>query len=48
MNVQKVNYQKELEKLLNKITEEGRTPSLLLHSCDGVSFRIFFDYDLLL
>ena len=33
MNVQKVNYQKELEKLLNKITEEGRTPSLLLHSC---------------
>ena len=33
MNVQKINYQKELEKLLKKITEEGRTPTLLLHSC---------------
>ena len=33
MNVQKINYQKELEKLLKKITEDGRTPTLLLHSC---------------
>ena len=53
MNVQKVNYQKELEKLLNKITEEGRTPSLLLHSCCAPCssyvmeylIRIFFDYE---
>ena len=29
----KINYQKELDKLIAKITEEGRVPSLLLHSC---------------
>lgn len=27
------NYQKELEKLLEKITKEGVVPTLLLHSC---------------
>lgn len=29
----KRNYQKELEKLLEKFEKEGRVPSLLLHSC---------------
>ncbi|MBP3261547.1 epoxyqueuosine reductase QueH [Pseudobutyrivibrio sp.] len=29
----KINYQKELDKLIAKFTEEGRMPSLLLHSC---------------
>lgn len=33
MNVQKVNYQKELEKLLKKLEAEGTVPSLLIHSC---------------
>ena len=28
-----VNYQKELDKVIQKLTEEGRTPRLLLHSC---------------
>lgn len=27
------NYQKELEKTIERITKEGRVPSLLLHSC---------------
>jgi predicted adenine nucleotide alpha hydrolase (AANH) superfamily ATPase len=30
---QPLNYQKELDKLIGRITEEGTTPSLLLHSC---------------
>ena len=33
MNVQKINYQKELEKLLAQLEAEQRVPSLLLHSC---------------
>ena len=33
MNVQKVNYQKELDKILDRIRKEGKVPSLLLHSC---------------
>lgn len=33
MNIQKVNYQKELEKLLNTLEEEQRVPTLLIHSC---------------
>ena len=33
MNVQKVNYQKELEKLLKQRGEEQRVPSLMIHSC---------------
>ena len=33
MNVQKVNYQKELEKLLKQLGEEKRVPSLMIHSC---------------
>lgn len=30
---QKVNYQKELEKTLAKLEQDGRVPRLLLHSC---------------
>ncbi len=33
MNVQKINYQKELEKLLAQIESEQRVPTLLIHSC---------------
>ena len=33
MNVQKVNYQKELDKILDRIQKENKVPSLLLHSC---------------
>lgn len=33
MNGQKINYQRELEKILERIQAEGRVPSLLLHSC---------------
>ena len=29
----KINYQKELDKLIIKFTKEGQVPSLLLHSC---------------
>ena len=33
MNVQKVNYQKELDSLLKQLESEQRVPSLLIHSC---------------
>ena len=33
MNLQKINYQKELEKLLTRLEKEERVPTLLLHSC---------------
>lgn len=33
MNVQKVNYQKELDKLLGQLKSENKVPRLLLHSC---------------
>ena len=33
MNTLKINYQKELEKLLAQLEKEGRVPTLLLHSC---------------
>lgn len=29
----KINYQKELDKVIDKITQEGRVPKLLLHVC---------------
>ena len=32
-NEPKINYQKELEKILTKLSLEKKTPSLLLHSC---------------
>ena len=33
MQTQKINYQKELDRILDKLREEGRVPRLLLHSC---------------
>lgn len=33
MQTQKVNYQKELDKVLDGLEREGRVPRLLLHSC---------------
>lgn len=33
MNLQKINYQKELEKVLDTLRKEGKVPTLLLHSC---------------
>ena len=33
MNVQKINYQKEMEKILDELQREERVPRLLLHSC---------------
>ena len=33
MNVQKVNYQKELERILKELEAEGKVPALLIHSC---------------
>ena len=33
MNVQNINYQKELEKILNRLEKEKRVPTLLIHSC---------------
>ena len=29
----KINYQKELDRVIEKITEEGKVPKLLLHVC---------------
>ena len=33
MNIQKINYQKELEKLLKQLEAEQKVPTLLIHSC---------------
>ena len=33
MQVQKINYQKKLDQILDVMREEGRVPRLLLHSC---------------
>lgn len=33
MNTSKINYQKELEKLLSQLEEEKNVPTLLIHSC---------------
>lgn len=32
-NIQKINYQKELEKLLTSLQKDGKRPTLFLHSC---------------
>ena len=40
----KVNYQKELEKILKKVEEEGTCPSLLLHSCCGPCSSYVLEY----
>ena len=33
MNIQKINYQRELEKLLEQLKAEKKVPTLLIHSC---------------
>ena len=33
MQVQKINYQKELDQILEALQKEGIVPRLLLHSC---------------
>ena len=33
MNQPKINYQKELDKILEGLEKEQRVPTLLLHSC---------------
>jgi len=40
----KVNYQKELDKLINELEKEGRVPSLLLHSCCGPCSSYCIEY----
>ncbi len=40
----KVNYQKELDKIIKKLDEEGRVPSLLLHSCCGPCSSYCIEY----
>jgi predicted adenine nucleotide alpha hydrolase (AANH) superfamily ATPase len=40
----KVNYQKELDKLIKKLDEEGSVPSLLLHSCCGPCSSYCIEY----
>ena len=40
----KINYQKELDKLINEITKEGQVPSLLLHSCCGPCSSYCIEY----
>ena len=55
MNVQKVNYQKELEKLLKQLGEEQRVPSsdpqllcTMQQLCARISVGVFYDNDILL
>ena len=33
MDIQKINYQKELEKVLKQLEAEQKVPTLLIHSC---------------
>ncbi len=40
----KVNYQKELDKLIEEFDKEGRVPSLLLHSCCGPCSSYCIEY----
>ncbi|SHI47253.1 epoxyqueuosine reductase QueH [Pseudobutyrivibrio xylanivorans] len=40
----KVNYQKELDKLIAEFEKEGRVPSLLLHSCCGPCSSYCIEY----
>lgn len=40
----KVNYQKELDKLIEKFDREGQVPSLLLHSCCGPCSSYCIEY----
>ena len=40
----KINYQKELDKLISQLEKEGRVPSLLLHSCCGPCSSYCIEY----
>ena len=40
----KINYQKELDKLICEFDKEGRVPSLLLHSCCGPCSSYCIEY----
>ncbi len=40
----KINYQKELDKLILQIEKEGQVPSLLLHSCCGPCSSYCIEY----
>ena len=40
----KINYQKELDKLIAELEKEGRVPSLLLHSCCGPCSTYCIEY----
>ena len=40
----KINYQKELDKLIAEFEKEGRVPSLLLHSCCGPCSSYCIEY----
>jgi len=40
----KINYQKELDKLITRLEKEGRVPSLLLHSCCGPCSSYCIEY----
>lgn len=43
-NIQKVNYQKELEAVLAKHVQAGEVPTLLLHSCCGPCSSYVLEY----
>ena len=40
----KINYQRELDKLIAEFEKEGRVPSLLLHSCCGPCSSYCIEY----
>ena len=40
----KINYQKELDKLIDRFQKEGQVPSLLLHSCCGPCSSFCIEY----
>ena len=40
----KINYQKELDKIIDKFDKEGLVPSLLLHSCCGPCSSYCIEY----
>ena len=40
----KINYQKELDRVIDKITEEGKVPKLLLHVCCAPSSSYCLEY----
>ena len=44
MQEQKKNYQKELERTLERIGKEEKVPSLLLHSCCGPCSSYVMEY----